>query len=179
MKVFEALNEPTENEFYNFKNIKLFLAGGITNCDDWQSKVIDKLNKFPLDDLVIFNPRRKHFDTSDKNASRKQIEWEFKYLNNMDIFTMYFANSEKSTQPICLYELGRHLERMKHRFPTDWEDRIIIGVEDGYSRTQDVIIQSRLALGYYAVQRHITPEVYAQMIYKSYYKLKGCCCIWR
>ena len=74
MKVFEALNEPTANEFYNLKNIKLFLAGGITNCDDWQSKVIDELNAFSLDDLMIFNPRRKHFDVSDKNASQKQNE---------------------------------------------------------------------------------------------------------
>lgn len=172
MKVFEALNEPTANEFYNLKNIKLFLAGGITNCDDWQSKVIDELNAFSLDDLMIFNPRRKYFDSSDKNASQKQIEWEFKYLNSMDIFTMYFANSENSVQPICLYELGRHLERMIHRFPGDWKDRIIIGIEDGYSRTQDVIIQSRLALRCNVVQERITPEVYAQMIYKSYYKLR-------
>ena len=107
-----------------------------------------------------------------KNASQKQIEWEFKYLNSMDIFTMYFTNSENSVQPICLYELGRHLERMIHRFPGDWKDRIIIGIEDGYSRTQDVIIQSRLALRCNVVQERITPEVYAQMIYKSYYKLR-------
>lgn len=85
---------------------------------------------------------------------------------------MYFTNSENSVQPICLYELGRHLERMIHRFPGDWKDRIIIGIEDGYSRTQDVIIQSRLALRCDVTQERITPEVYAQMIYKSYYKLR-------
>lgn len=54
MKVFEALNEPTANEFYNLKNIKLFLAGGITNCDDWQSKVIDELNAFSLSKKKTF-----------------------------------------------------------------------------------------------------------------------------
>lgn len=35
------------NEVYsidNNRNIKLFLAGGITNCPDWQSEVISDLS---------------------------------------------------------------------------------------------------------------------------------------
>ena len=168
MKVFEAPNEPSIEEYYDEHNIKLFLAGGITNCEDWQSKVIDELNNMSLDNLLVFNPRRKDFDITDKDASRKQIEWEFKHLNNMDIFTMYFAKSENSVQPICMYELGRHLERMQHRFPKDWKDRIIIGIEDGYSRTQDVIIQSNLALGCNLVFEHINPESYARLICLRY-----------
>lgn len=171
MKVFEAVNEPSMEEYYG-DNLKLFLAGGITNCEDWQSKVLDELSKLQLDNLLVFNPRRKDFDVTDKNASRKQIEWEFKYLNDMDIFTMYFAKSENSVQPICMYELGRHLERMQHRFPKDWQNRIIIGIEDGYTRTQDVIIQSSLALDGCFFYEHITPDMYAQLIQDRYYKLR-------
>ena len=170
MKVFEAVNEPSMEEYYG-DNLKLFLAGGITNCEDWQSKVLDELSKLQLDNLLVFNPRRKDFDVTDKNASRRQIEWEFKYLNDMDIFTMYFAKSENSVQPICMYELGRHLERMQHRFPKDWQNRIIIGIEDGYTRTQDVIIQSSLALEGYYFREHITPDIYAQLIRDRYYNL--------
>lgn len=146
MKIYEAINEPDINILYDPDSIKVFLAGGITKCEDWQSLTIEGLTKFNLPNLLVFNPRRSNFDVTDPFASQKQIEWEFKYLNNMDIFTMYFANSE-SVQPICMYELGRHIERMMHRFPSDWKNRIIIGIEKGYSRTQDVIIQTKLAFG--------------------------------
>ena len=44
-----------------------------------------------------------------------------------------------------MYELGRNILRMQMRFPSNWEDRIIISVEDGYKRKQDVIIQTGLA----------------------------------
>ena len=112
MRVIEAPNDIILND----NEITCFLAGGITDCEDWQSKVIEYLEEtIRLDDLVLLNPRRKTFDVTDKSASRKQIEWEFNALNNMDIFTMYFADST-SVQPICMYELGRHLERMQHRF---------------------------------------------------------------
>ena len=57
---------------------------------------------------------------------------------------MYFCSGE-SDQPICMYELGRNILRMQMRFPSDWEKRIVISVEDGYKRKQDVIIQTDLA----------------------------------
>ena len=85
MRVIEAPNDIILND----NEITCFLAGGITDCEDWQSKVIEYLEEtIRLDDLVLLNPRRKTFDVTDKSASRKQIEWEFNALNNMDIFTM-------------------------------------------------------------------------------------------
>ena len=103
----------------------VFLAGGISNCTDWQSEVIKYLDK---EDITIFNPRRKNFDITDLSATTQQIKWEFNRLEKMDIFSMYFCES-KSDQPICMYELGRYVERMRVRFPLDWEERIIISVE--------------------------------------------------
>ena len=68
----------------------VFLAGGITNCKEWQKEVIDELH---YEEISIFNPRQEHFDVSDRNASYKQIEWEFERLEQMDIFSMYFFST--------------------------------------------------------------------------------------
>ena len=145
MKIYEAVNEPTLEELYDEKYVKVFLAGGISNCRDWQSEVIEELNKYHgLENLIIFTPRRKDFDITDPTATDKQIEWEFKYLEHMDIFTMFFCDSE-SVQPICMYELGRNIVRMQQRFPKDWKNRIIIAAEDGYARKDDVKTQTLLA----------------------------------
>lgn len=122
------------------KYTSVFLAGGITNCKEWQKEVI---REFENEDVSIFNPRQEHFDVNDKNASYNQILWEYERLERMDIFSMYFCN-DNSDQPICMYELGRNIVRMQNRFPNDWQDRIIISVEDGYRRKQDVLIQTCL-----------------------------------
>ncbi len=130
-------------------DIFCFLAGGITGCGNWQAAVISYLDthysSYTTSNLVIFNPRRENFPIDDTEAASKQIEWEFKYLNQMDIFSMYFVGSD-SLQPICMYELGRYLEVMKRRFPDDFIDRIWISVEPGYKREIDVKIQTSLAL---------------------------------
>ena len=136
----------TAPEYYeqHDKDISVFLAGGITNCHDWQSKVVKDLNVNNLSSLIVFNPRRKNFPIEDKSAAYSQIKWEYKMLEKCDIFSMYFSSGD-SDQPICMYELGRNILRMQMRFPSDWEDRIIISVEDGYRRIQDVLIQTGLA----------------------------------
>lgn len=127
--------------------MSVFLAGGITNCHKWQNGVINRIeDKWGNKDLVIFNPRRDDFPIGIPSAAYEQIEWEYNQLNNMDIFSMYFCDGE-SDQPICMYELGRYIVKMQTRFPIDWENRIIISVEQGYKRKQDVITQVRLACG--------------------------------
>lgn len=132
------------------KAVKCFLAGGITNCPDWQSQVIENLKaydaKFPgeLDDLVIFNPRRANFPIDDPNASKEQIMWEFNWLEKMDIFSMFFTGGD-SDQPICMYELGRNIYRMQMMFRTTFHKRIVISCDPTYRRANDVKIQTALA----------------------------------
>ena len=137
----------TAPEPLDIKNdeVAVFLAGGITDCPDWQKKVIDLLSAH-VDclKLVILNPRRQNFPIDDPNAAEEQITWEFNALEQMDIFSMYFC-SGNSDQPICMYELGRNIVRMQMRFPADWEKRIIITQEHGYRRFADVRIQTILA----------------------------------
>lgn len=138
MKVFTAPEEVVIED----DEITVFLAGGICNCPDWQKEVINQLrtieeNGEDLSHLVVLNPRREKFPIDDPSASGVQIKWEFDMLNQANIFSMYFCNSP-SDQPICMYELGRNL--MKHS-----KELVVITVEEGYRRKNDVIIQTELA----------------------------------
>lgn len=146
----------------------LFLAGGITNCKEWQKDVIKELDVY---DVSIFNPRQESFDISDKSASYRQILWEYERLEQMDIFSMYFCD-DNSDQPICLYELGRNILRMQNRFPSDWQNRIIISVEDGYRRKSDVIIQTSLCAPTLFVDETADPRKHAHYIGNAIRKLK-------
>lgn len=141
----------------------VFLAGGITNCKDWQSEVIEELRD---ENISIINPRRSQFDVMDANASYEQIFWEFDRLENMDIFSMYFCESD-SDQPICMYELGRNVLRMQNRFPSDWEKRIIISVEDGYKRRRDVVMQIGLCAPNLLVIIGASPKIHASRIKRA------------
>ena len=142
MKVITAI----ENYKKLNNDILCFLAGGITNCVEWQDKVINDLQNENFDNnLVLLNPRRKNFPINDPNASLEQIQWEFNWLEQCDIFSMYFDGPTKSDQPICFYELGRNIERMKQKFPNDWNKRIVISVNSNFKRISDVIIQTKLA----------------------------------
>lgn len=137
--------------------ITVFLAGGISECWDWQKAVIDAIEKsgFDTDKLVIFNPRREKFDINDKSASAEQIKWEFKALELCNIFSMYFCESI-SVQPICMYELGRYLG------PGGRYKNTIITAESGYKRLYDVIAQTNLATNYHTpvhVFRHPSDAV--------------------
>ncbi len=131
-------------------DIKVFLAGGITGCENWQSEVLDIISRklennmyFP-NNIVFFNPRREVFQVDNKNLTTEQIEWEFNMLQKADIFSMYF--SAQQIQPICLYELGRNLLNMKIRFPDTYLSRICITCPKEYERANDVYIQTSLAL---------------------------------
>jgi len=119
----------------------IFLAGGITNCPNWQNEVIEKL--FDIPDLVIFNPRRDNFDTGDEKESDVQIEWEFKHLEKADMILFWF--SEGSLNPITLFEYGLW---GRLRLPTQGNvRRIFVGTHPNYPRSFDVRKQTSLACG--------------------------------
>jgi len=117
----------------------VFLAGGITNCPDWQAVVISGLSSV---NGVLFNPRRPNFpiDVPSAAETERQIAWEFDALQAADIFSMWFCNAN-SDQPICMYELGRHVARYQQMGQLA---RVVVGVEPGYRRATDVRIQLRL-----------------------------------
>lgn len=146
MKVITA---PETIDNIKRNDILVFLAGGITNCQDWRTPVISHLDKVYGNDnhIVIFNPRREGFNIFNEAETYNQIKWEYKALIKCDIFTMLFCES-KSVQPICMYELGKQLAQNDYVYGDARKIiHTLIGVEEKYSRKEDVIIQSNL-MGY-------------------------------
>lgn len=155
--------------------VSIFLAGGITNCSDWRTEVIAQLNKnYAADNrVIILNPKRENFDVSDTTETLRQIKWEHRALKYCDIFGMFFCESE-SVQPICLYELGKQLSYYNSVF--DYNEKImhtVIGVEEGYSRKEDVVIQSNL-MGYPVdILRGIKEQRYEDFANKLIFKINS------
>lgn len=148
-------------------DICVFLAGGITGCDNWQQAVIDELATYSdTEHLVIINPRCVEFPIDDPNAAENQIRWEFNWLEKCDIFSMYFAGGQ-SVQPICMYELGRNICRMQMRYPREWRNRLVINTASDYIRKADVYCQVSLAAGHIVNTYGATPEVHAHAIHSS------------
>jgi hypothetical protein len=108
----------------------VFLAGGITGCPDWQRQMRDLLCE---SGLLILNPRRRNFPIDDPAAAQQQIEWEYRHLRKADLILFWFCAA--TLNPIVLYEMGAWSMTDKP---------IAIGVEPGYARAQDVVIQTKL-----------------------------------
>jgi hypothetical protein len=128
MKEIVALDVyvPAEGMLY-----PVFLAGGITGCPDWQSKMVRLLKDT---DLTLLNPRRKSFDMTDPQHSMLQIAWEHRHLFRASAILFWFP--KETLCPITLYELGRWAgERQK---------RIFVGAHPDYARRIDVVTQLAL-----------------------------------
>ena len=174
MKILTAPNDYEYLDNKSDKDIFCFLAGGITDCYNWQDRVIKKLKIFDdcwgLDNLVVCNPRRKNFPIDKQGEATKQIKWEYFYLTTCDIFSMYFCGG-RSVQPICLYELGSYTRHFMNRYGEDVLNHIIVSCENEYSRKNDVIIQSELLLKCDVVNRLATPHKHAKNIALKYLEL--------
>jgi hypothetical protein len=111
---------------------KIFLAGGISNCHDWQTTAEQFLSVHLDDRFLSVNPRREAFDLADPTASSIQIKWEHHHLQTSDMVMFWFPH--ETLCPITLFELGV-MCRNKH---------IVVGVDDEYKRRFDVIKQMSL-----------------------------------
>jgi hypothetical protein len=134
MQYIEALDEPNEND----REIKIFLAGGIQNCPDWQKDVVQQMEDF---DVILLNPRRKNFPIHDPNASMTQIDWERTWLDKADLVTFWFA--KETIQPTTLFKLGRFVDRQSPVYKNSVP--ILIGIHPEYPKKHDVEIQTLLA----------------------------------
>lgn len=128
LEVIEAPNK------YFVDERSCFLAGGITDCPDWQAEVVSLLEAKGVKDVVLLNPRRANFDVSDPTASQKQIQWEHHALRDAGCILFWFP--KETLCPIVLYELGAHSVLS--------DKPIFIGVDPGYERVEDVVIQTGL-----------------------------------
>lgn len=134
MRYIEA---PEEFLDYHKKGINsVFLAGGITDCPDWQQEMCGLLNDT---DLVVVNPRQADFPIGNPAAAGLQIGWEHRQLRRVERILFWFP--KETLCPIALYELGAWSMTKK---------RLAIGVEPGYAREEDIRIQTSL----------VRPDVY-------------------
>ena len=119
------------------KEISLFMAGGISNCPDWQYDLVDKLRET---DLIVYNPRRSNFPMGNMTEGLRQIEWEHDFLKDADIISFWFP--KETLCPIALFELG------------SWsmtDKPIFVGCHPDYKRRFDVETQLRLRHPYVKV----------------------------
>jgi hypothetical protein len=123
--------EYTKNVFPN----QLFLAGGISNCPNWQSHAIERLSLLPI---TIYNPRRENFNLLDSSESEAQIDWEFVHLRQATEVMFWFA--PETVCPITLFELGGRLEA--NRVTDPFMQWLIIGSHLEYKRIFDVRYQA-------------------------------------
>lgn len=136
MRYIEAFSDKHEN-YYNKNEKSIFLAGGISNCPNWQKEMTEMLSDLPI---VIVNPRRENFDISDPEAARKQIEWEFDHLKSVDYVLFWFPH--ETLCPITLFEYGSVLSSLMGG--SAGHLRVFVGCHPDYERRTDVLIQTEL-----------------------------------
>lgn len=124
MEYVECPNKALSNK------VSLFLGGGISGCRDWQKNVISNLY---LLDIILYNPKRAHFNIEDSTLTKEQIIWEEEMIKKSDVVSFYFCR--ETICPITLYELGTCNMTSKP---------LIIGMDTDYQRRIDVEIQTNL-----------------------------------
>lgn len=127
--MIEIVQAPNEAKT---KGIKIFLAGGISQCPKWQDEIVKRLrNESRLDefDIIVFNPR-----CNEVPDEEFQTKWEYDKLKESDIISFWF--SVGSLNPITLFEYGAHFKSKRKK--------IIVGCHPEYLRKTAVKIQTGL-----------------------------------
>jgi len=115
---------------YSGRKKSLFLAGGISECRNWQLNLVTMLEN---ENLVLINPRRKVFPEDNPNIEYEQITWEYNHILKASAVSFWFP--PETLCPITLYELGKCGQYKKPLF---------IGIDPKYARKKDVEIQIKL-----------------------------------
>jgi hypothetical protein len=125
MKYIQAPDE------YIGRSPSIYLGGGISDCENWQRRMVELLAGA---DLAVLNPRRASFPIDDPTAAREQIEWEFRHLRRATIKLFWFP--PQTLCPITLFELGASCAS---------DAPLVVGADPEYRRREDVVIQMELA----------------------------------
>lgn len=124
---------PTSGISPEFNDRCIFLAGGISNCPNWQKEIADRFagSKCPRN-TIIYNPRRDDFDVTNSSMEREQIHWEARALHQCSDIIFWFP--KETLCPITLLEFGR--------YALDSHKTVFVGIEKQYSRASDLFIQA-------------------------------------
>ena len=116
---------------YSGDRASVFLAGGISDCESWQMRMVELLAD---SSLAVFNPRRSQWVTKDLAAAESQIGWEFRHLRRTTARLFWFPC--ETVCPIALFELGGW---------TRSSEPLFVGMDPAYRRRFDLEVQLRLA----------------------------------
>lgn len=105
----------------------MFLAGGVSDTGNWQA---DFLLRVEGCDLTVLNPRRKKFPLGDIEEERRQIDWEWRYLQRATLVAFWFPRP--TLCPISLLELGACCSA---GVP------LVVGCDPAYARRFDLEVQ--------------------------------------
>lgn len=108
---------------------KIFLAGGITNCHNWQREMVKNIARLTSEDLILINPRYEDYSYTE-NKERLQVIWEARHMDMADAIVYWFT--PPTLNPITLFELGRFIESDK---------KLFIGIDEGYEKRNNVMAQ--------------------------------------
>lgn len=108
----------------------VFLAGGISDCQNWQLEVVRSLD---CTNLTVLNPRRAAFPQGDADENQRQIEWEHRHLQRADLVAFWFP--PQTLCPIALFELGASCTL---------STPLVVGAHPHYARRFDIEAQLRL-----------------------------------
>lgn len=136
MKVITPLDiDPMINK----TDIAVFLAGGISNCPDWQNDLISHIRVHfgSHEDLIIYNPRRPTYEDSVEIATQ-QITWERIHLHKSQIILFWFPC--ETLCPITLFEYGYWLATLERTT----KPRLVVGCHPDYKRKLDLEVQTKL-----------------------------------
>ena len=109
----------------------VFIAGGISNCSDWQAEMVARMDHARFD---VINPRRYEGLAKDGDEAAKQIRWEHHALDRVSACIFWFPS--ETLCPITLFELGKMLVLCRqHRV------ELAIGWHRDYQRGFDLDVQ--------------------------------------
>lgn len=128
----KLITSPDTSKIQEEFSYKIFLAGGISGCPDWQTEFIKNFKDVD-DSVILVNPRRIDFDINNPSMSGEQIKWEFDRIEESDAMIFWFP--EETLCPITLYELG---------VATKNKSRLYVGCHPNYKRKFDVVTQLSL-----------------------------------
>lgn len=135
-------------------SVDLFLAGGITNCSDWQAEAIRLLGD---QDIVVDNPRRNRLLASAGAEAACQIRWEYEFLKRARVVLFWFP--KESLCSIALFELGKEIGR---------NSCVFVGAHPDYARRFDIVTRVDCYKSGMTVYSELTDVVMAAQLALNY-----------
>ncbi|SDG49635.1 Nucleoside 2-deoxyribosyltransferase like [Pedobacter terrae] len=141
-------------------DVSVFLAGTIDmgHSVDWQQTFINQANKEEtLDDVVVFNPRRKSWDHNWTQSIEniwfsEQVNWELDAMESADVILLFLEANSKS--PISMMELGLFADSGK----------LMVCCEEGFWRKGNIdIVCKRKEIHQYRTFDELSAAVIAKL----------------